>query len=77
MKNDKRKGKGHEISTQTPARLAVNIVNVVNIGKTTMLRRVDATQAVLVRASACLVRPAARSSAAPHTLYREKFRAPT
>jgi len=29
-----------------------------------MLRRVDATQAVLVRASACLVRPAARSSAA-------------
>jgi hypothetical protein len=57
-------GQGREVSTRTSARLAVNIVNVVNIGKTTMRQRVDATQTVLVRASACPVRPAVRRSAA-------------
>jgi hypothetical protein len=42
----------------------VNIVNVVNIGDSDAADRVDATQTVLVRASACPVRPAVQRSAA-------------
>jgi hypothetical protein len=59
-----RMGRGREVSTRTSARLAVNIVNVVNIGDSDAADRVDATQTVLVRASACPVRSAVRRSAA-------------
>jgi hypothetical protein len=62
-----RMGRGREVSMRTSARLAVNIVNVVNIGDigdSDAADRVDATQTVFVRASACPVRLAVRRSAA-------------
>jgi hypothetical protein len=65
-----RMGRGREVSTRTSSRFAVNIVNVVNIGDSDAADRVDATQTLLVRASA-LSGPSGirRSAALRHILY--------